>query len=262
MKPEILKSNLLRPGKKFIATEDIKDTTFPPHTIGFFAYFRNPDRDYQDVAYAKTSIIRRGKGGQDRVETKEISFPVFTDKSMLEHEDYLPLGRKYYIHIEELPIDVKSVLDFEIMDYLGWASAYAAYLKYITKSFVSPAKRAVWSNDTVPRPIVTAGRIPSLFNNDPEETKAHFIPEERRMEFILAARKLESRLTKCICHYKKSTLASVLNSSHFVVYTNENYYKVADKKLAENTVSFYKEKYKHVEELVQRNNHIMAKRRG
>jgi hypothetical protein len=262
MKPEILKSNLLRPGKRFIATEEVKDTTFPPYTMGFFAYFRTPDRDYQDVGYAKVSIIRRGKNGQERVEIKEISFPIFTDKRMFEHEDYLPRGRKYYIHIEESPIDLKSVLDFEIMDYLGWSTAYVSYLKYLTKSYVSPAKRAIWSNDTVPRQLVSAGRIPSLFNENPEQTKMHFGTAESRVDFVMAARQLESKLTKCICSYKKSALASVLNSSHFVVYTNENYYEVADKKLAENTVSFYKEKYKRVEELVQRNNHIMAKRRN
>jgi len=262
MKPNILKSNLLNPGAKFVATNEVKDTTLPPHSSGFFSYFKNPDRDYQNVAHGVAIIVRRGKTGQQRVEVKDISFPVFTDKRMLKYEDYLPIGRKMYIHIKERESFIKEDLStVKSLDFLGWAHAYATYLKYIVTNHVHPVKRAGWSDETIDRPLIRAMRIPSLFNEDSNATLDSFGSDEYRRNFVTSARKLEAKLIKCICSYKKSVVASILNSSHFVVYTNQKYYKVVDEKLADDTVLFYKEKHKKLDELINKNEDNQLRRR-
>jgi hypothetical protein len=259
MKPNILKSNLFSPGTKFIATDDVKDTTLPPHSVGFLSFFKNPDRDYQNVVYALAIVIRRGKAGQERIEQKEISFPIFTDKKMLEHEDYLPLGRKFYIHIEEESFNEKTLMNIAPLEFLGWCLAYTRYLKYITKNFVYPTKRANWTEEMVSRSLMDADKILSNFTDSPAGALRLYSSGNFRHDFIVAARKLESKLTKCICSYKKSTVASILNSSYFIEYTNDNYYEVMDKRLAKNTVSFYKNKYKKISDLVEKNKALKKK---
>ncbi len=261
MKPNILKNNLLNPGSKFIATSEVKDNTLPPNSEGFFSHFINPDRDYQNVVHGVVTIIRRGKTGQQRVEAKEISFPVFTDKRMLKHEDYLPIGRKMYLHIKERESFIKSDLSkIASLDFIGWALAYSSYLKYIVTNFIYPAKKARWSDETIDRTITRATRIPSLFNEDSERTLDTFSTLEYRNAFVMAIRKLESKLVKCTSSYKKSVVASVLNSSHFVAYTNQNYYKIVDEKLVDSTVLFYKEKYNKLDALDKRNGNNEMKR--
>lgn len=262
MKPNILKSNLLNPGTKFIATSDVKDTTLPPSSTGFFSYFKNPDRDYQDVAYGAVSIIRRGKTGQERLESKEISFPVFIDKRMLEQDDYLPLGRRYYLHIEEEPINYESLIKAKPLEFLGWSHAYVMFLKHITNNFVYPAKRAKWSPETVDQILVDARRFTQQFSDDSRATLATYGQEEFRRSLILAIRKLESKLVKCICSYKKGAIASILNSAHFVDYTNEEHYEVTDKDLAKSTVSFYQEKHQKINALVEKNRINMDMKKG
>lgn len=253
MKPNILESNLFNPGVKFIATDDVKDTTLPPNSIGFFSYFKNPDRDYQDVVYARVSIIRRGKSGQQRVEQKDISFPIFTDKKMLEQEDYLPIGRKFYLHIQKEMFSNAHLMEVSHLEFLGWAFAYSKYLKYLVGNFVHPSKRANWSEKTVGDSLMSGEKITAHWANDPAATVVRYASEEFRRDYIIAARRLESKLIKCIFSYKKSVIASILNSAHFLEFTNKNYYEVVDKKLAKNTVSFYKEKYKQVEATEKRN---------
>lgn len=262
MKPNILKSNLLSPGTKFIATSDVKDTTLPPFSTGFFSYFKNPDRDYQDVAYGAVSIIRRGKTGQERLESKEISFPIFTDKRMLEQDDYLPLGRRYYLHIEEESLDYESLLEAKSLEFLGWSYAYVMFLQHITANFVYPAKRAKWSSETVDQILIDTKRIAQHFSDDPSATIAVYAREDFRRKLISSIRKLESKLMKCICSYKKGAIASILNSAHFIDYTNEEHYEITDKDLAKNTVSFYQEKHKKINDLVEKNRVSMEMKKG
>jgi len=260
MKPNILKSNLFNPGTKFIATDDIKDTTLPPNSLGFFSFFKSPDRDYQNVVYARVIIIRRGKTGQERIEQKEISLPIFLDKRMLDHEEYLPIGRRLYLHVKEEPFAERNLMSISPLEFLGWCLAYTRYLKYITESFIYPTRRAHWDEQVVGRNIYNADKIATFFVDSPAETIRTFAGRDFRNEFVVSARKLESKLIKCVCSYKKSTVASILNSSYFVEHTNENHYKVVDEKLAKNTVSFYKKKYAKISDIVEKSRRLRKKR--
>lgn len=262
MKPNILKNNLFNTGTKFIATSDVKNSALPPSTLGFFSYFKNSDRDYQNVVYAMVSIIRRGKTGQQRIESKEISFPIFADEKMLEKEDYLPVGRSYYLHIEKSPFSHENLMEIEPLDFLGWAYAYVMYLQYVASSFVYPSKRAQWSGDTVDGALLEAKRLSKHFGDDPNATLAVYAREEYRHVLVSAIRKFESKFAKCVCSYKRGAIASILNSAHFLDYTNKEYYEVVDKDLAKNTVSFYQEKYKKINDLVGRNNINIEKKKG
>jgi len=262
MKPNILKSNLFNPGVKFIAAGDVKDNTLPPGSLGFLSYFKNPDRDYQNVAHAAVIVIRRGKAGQDRVEQRDVSFPIFTDKRMLKHDEYLPIGRKFYIHIKKEPFTKKDLMDVSPLEFLGWCYAYSKYLRYITKNYVYPAKNAVWTDETVGRHLTSTGRIPEHFVEDPAATTRTFACKEFRSDYITAARKLEAKLIKCVCSYKKTAVAAALNSSCFVEHTNENHYEVVDPKLTKPTVDFYKAKYDKILSLIEEHKFLMKKSRG
>jgi len=256
----ILKSNLFNPGTKFVATDDVKDTTLPPGSLGLFSFFKKADRDYQNVAIGTVVIIRRGKGGQNRIEVKDISFPIFTDKRMLEHEEYLPIGRKLYIHIEEEPFAKNNLAELPPLEFLVWCYAYTKYLRYIVGNFVYPASRASWKESAVGRALITAERIPEYFADNMSNTYKTLANTDFRTSFVVSARRLESKLAKCICSYKKATIASILNSSHFIEHTNKNHYIVADKNLVENTISFYGEEYEKISSLVERNKAAMRKK--
>jgi len=261
MKPKILKSNLLNTGTRFVATNDVKDTVLPPGSVGFFSLFKNPDRDYQNVVHNTAVIIRRGKGGQDRLEAKEISFPIFTDKRMLEHEEYLPTGRKLYIHVEEKPFTEKSLMEVKPLEFLGWCYAYNRYLNYLTRNYAYPAKNNGWINEVVGRILTNVDVLPEHFSGDPKSALRTFSTPKFRAEYIMAVRKLEARLVRCMCSYKKTVMAAVLNSSYFVEHTNKKHYEVVDKKLTKDTIAFYKTKYDELSKMVD-NNRISTKKKG
>jgi len=260
MTPNILKNNLLNPGIKFTVDDGVKDTTLPPGSLGFFSFFKKPDRDYQNVVHGTMVIIRRGKGGQDRLETKDISFPIFTDKRMLEHEEYLPIGRKLYVHIKEEPFTSKNLMELKPLEFLGWCCSYNKYLQYVVGNFACAAK-PFWKEHSVGRPIMDSCRIQEHYGEGQANTLRVFGGADFRSSFIVAARKLESKLSKCICNYKKAAVASILNSSHFVEHTNKNHYIVVDKRRVKDTVSFYTKKYEKISDLVEKNR-VTNKKKG
>lgn len=246
---ERLDCRLIKPGERFIVTDDVKESTFGPGTIGFLAYVKNPDPDYEDVAHIMVSIIRRGKGGKGRLNSGSLSVPIFLDKRMLDHKNYLPVGRRHYVHIEPHPHEVQDLMKLEALDFLGWATAYAKYLHYLIDRIAKP-KKGLWPQDTKD-PLARAYRLFDHFSNDEAHTIEMYADRlEWRELFIQRARKMESALIKCALRYKDSVVKMVLNSARFVKYTNEEYYQVAKKGATKKTVKFYKDKEKIVEEMI------------
>jgi hypothetical protein len=243
-----LVSNLLIPGTKFVVTEDVKESTFGPGTTGFLSYMKNSDSDYEDVANVVVSIIRRGKGGKRRLDVSNMSIPIFSDPRMLEHKNYLPIGRRHYVHIERIDFDTENLMEIIPMDFLGWVAAYSRYLNYLVQHVAKP-KKGLWPND--PHQTLNIGmRLPDIFLQNEEETIATLTNEAWRQQFIGEARAKESALIKCALRYNQSVVKTTLNSAQFVEYTNEEYYEVSDKDLATATVKFYKDKAAIVKEMM------------
>lgn len=243
-KPEILQHCLFNTGVRFTVIPDVKETTFSPGSIGFMSYVKEADNDYQNVAYMTAIVVRRGKGGIQRVNASGMSIPVFRDERMLEHENYLPLGRRYYVHIEKMPLEEKHLLDIDDLSFLGWACAQAKYLNHLILNVTRPKAKKLWPSGQKNNPLVHANRFPEHFDGDKELTLEKFTNKGFREAFIMEARRMEAYLAKCVLLHKRNIAAILLNSAHFMDYTNEKYYEVTDKKLAKNTVKFYEDKYK------------------
>lgn len=243
-----LVSNLLIPGTKFVVTNDVKESTFGPGTTGFMSYMRSADNDYEDVANMVVSVIRRGKGGKRRLDISNVSIPIFVDPRMLEHKNYLPIGRRHYVHIKSTNFDVEDLMEVVPMDFLGWAAAYSRYLNHIVNSIAKP-KKGLWPSD-LHQNLNIAMRLPDTFAQNEDEIIDVVAHKDWREAFVREARAKESALIKCALRYNETVVKAALNSAQFVEYTNEEYYEVSDKDLATATVKFYKDKAAIVKEMI------------
>lgn len=243
-----LASNLLTPGMKFVVTEDVKENTFGPGTTGFMSHIKNADSDYEDVANVVVSIIRRGKGGKQRLDVSSMSIPIFSDLRMLKHKNYLPIGRRHYVHIKSINFDVDDLMTMPSIDFLGWAAAYSRYLHHLVQSIAKP-KKGLWPNDSHHN-LNIGMRLPDIYLQNDEATIAALNTEAWKDQFIVEARAKESALIKCALRYKEAVVKATLNSAQFLEYTNEEYYEVSDKDLTAKTVKFYKDKAQIIKEMI------------
>ena len=244
-----LTSKLMAPGTKFIVTDDIKDNTFGPGTIGIMSYIIKKDVNFENVAHAYVTIIRRGKGGMDRVNHNQINFPIFFDKRMLEHEDYLPTKRKYHVNIKAIDYETLNLLKVKPLDFLGWASAYASYIKYIINS-MAITSQGVWPSD--PGNVMNiARRIASSYDESKKSTEKYYANNEWRRMFIIEARRMESALIRCVLKYRQVVSDITKNAANFIKFTNDGYYKVADEKDIEKTIKFCDEKSKFIGRMIK-----------
>lgn len=249
---DILTSHLYPTGTKFIVTPEVKGNSFTPATTGFIAYMTETDMDYQNVASMKVVLTRRGKRGQNRVNIHDMSIPIFTNEEMLKHENYLPIDRRSYSHIESTPFDAPDLLGINPLDFLGWACSYATYIRHLAFNMSYP--RGI-NNKLWPRENNILEEIFSLshrFEDSPEEFLRRYGEKDFRIAFISKARESESILTKCSISYKNLVVSAILNSAYFLKYTNEEYYKVENEKLVKNTIAFYEKQYKKVKSLTVR----------
>ena len=243
-----LDCSLLVPGAKFIVNKDVKENTFGPGTIGIMSYIKNADLDYENVAHVVAVIIRRGKGGIQRLNVNSMSIPVFANPKMLEHKNYLPVGRRHYVHIDPFPYKEGDLLKVSALDFLGWSTAYMKYLYYLATSIARPKKSSIIPQDNG-HPLAIANRMPDYFDSNRDETLDKFSEEKFRKSFIKISRAAEASLIKCVLMYQKMTTAIALNSANFMKYTNDEYYEVTNKKEAENTITFYEDKLRIIEEM-------------
>ncbi len=238
---KILESNLFTPGTKFIVTADVKENTFGPGTLGVMSYVNNGDNDYEDVANIFAIITRRGKGGVPRVNLNSISVPVYSDPRMLNKDNYLPTGRRHYVHIERVPFSHEDLLALDPLDFLGWGAAYIKYLQYLATNIAKPKKQNILPADNN-NTLVIMSRLQEYFDSDRDAALVNYSTDVFRRAFITEARKLESSLIKCVLVYKRKVANIALNSARFMDYTNKEYYEVTDKEEAKNTIKFHEEK--------------------
>ena len=245
----LLTSKLVAPGTKFIVTSDIKDSTFGPGTIGIMSYIIKKDANFENVAHAYVTIIRRGKGGMDRVNHNQISFPIFFDKRMLEHEDYLPIEKKYHVNIETIDYEMLNLLKIKPLDFLGWADAYTSYIRHIINSMATMSK-GIWPSN--PNHVVNeARRIIVLYDEDKKAAEKYYANDKWRKKFIIETRRMESALIRCVLKYKQLVSSITKNAADFIKFTNNDYYKVADEKETERTIKFCDEKNRFIERMIK-----------
>jgi hypothetical protein len=249
---ELLKCCLPETGDKIIVNADVKDTTFTPGTLAYMAHMNEPDNDYQDVVRVRAVVIRRGKTGMDRINVNSLSLPIFRDPRMLEHENYLPVGRKYYVHVDKEKMPSAHVLDMDDINFLGWACARALYMNYLTTTFAKKNITSLWPNSNKD-PVVAAARFTEYFESDPKATIEKFAANVAfREQFIAKIRTLECASAKAAILYHKRVESAILNSAKFMVYTNDKYFVVTDKEEAKATVTNYEKRLQWLDKMTMK----------
>jgi len=253
-RPNILTNHLYLTGTRFIVMPDVKGNLLTPSSIGFMSYMIETDFDYQNVANIRVVIIRRGKGGQNRINVNDMSIPIFTSGDMLKHENYLPVERRTYSHIESIPFDEVDLLDISPLDFLGWACAYATYLRHLALNLSYPrgVSTRLWPDGQHSNILEDIYLLSQRFEESPKAFLKEYGAGGYRTAFISKARELESTLIKCAASYRKSVVDAILNSAHFLKYTNEEYYKVVDEKLVKNTIDFYEKSRDQIESMIKK----------
>lgn len=201
-KVALLNSNILNPGTKFVVTDDSVDSTIGPGTTGFISHIIGHDQDYANVVYARTILTKRGKLGKERLDTGEMSMPIFDIKS----DDMVKImpdeKRRYYVHIEPLKLSYASVEEMSNIEFIAWAQVCAAYVRKLN----GKAKQmTVWpadGNDILNRMY----NIVNYYGEDAAITKDEYGKKDIRDNFVRAFRLMESTLIRCALSYKIKTI--------------------------------------------------------
>lgn len=248
MNKEILLSNLLEPGTMFKVTDDFKDNTFSPGSIGFISFVNGVDESYQDVAKVLVVITRRGKGGKSRLMSANICIPIFT----VDHKGFRKLlpdngARKYFMHIEQHAPFAIDVMSLTPLAFLGYGTAISKRIKHMSDQ----CRHRKWP-ESKSNPINVLKRLPDYFEEDPEGMLAKYANDDFRETFIAEARRLTSSLVRVHLQLEIIRTKTELNAAEFLAFTNKgefipkdaedkvNEYEFTnDNALLKRTVAFY-----------------------
>lgn len=189
-----LTSQIFNTGTKFIVTDDTKDSTFGPGTVGFVSYVKGHDQDYPNVAYFNAAIIRRGKTGKKRIDFSEMSTPIFDFKDDNLVKVMPEEKRRYYVHIEPVLPYEDRVQRMSDIDFLGWAHSQA---RYVQKLSTRAKHVAVWPSESA-SPL---NRILNMNENYSEDMDDSLTNAVSREKFSKSIRMLESTLVKSALLY-------------------------------------------------------------
>lgn len=198
----LLNSNILSPGTKFTVTDDSVDSTIGPGTTGFISHVIGHDQDYVNVVYMRTTLIKRGKLGKERLDTGEMSVPVFDIKSDDMFKIMPDEKRRYYVHIEPLVPSYAAVEEMSDIEFIAWAQACAAYVR---KLHGKAKQMTAWPTDGGDI-LNRMHNIVSYYGEDAETTKKEYGSKDIRDSFVRAFRLMESILIKCASAYKMKTI--------------------------------------------------------
>ena len=233
MSKEVLQSYLFEAGAKFIVLDQVKDGTFGPGSLGYISYIKSLDDNYQNLAKVVAVIIRRGKGGKDRLSVHTLYMPVF----VFENENFDKLmpdsNRKYYIHIEREGDPIMSVSDMNILDFLGWAAAITVRLKKMSES----CKHRKWPEDKS-NPLNRISRLHQHFEQDPEGHQEEYNNEDFRNHFVAECRKMNSAMARIHLQFDLKKVELELNAAEFLEYTNKGEFIPEDAKDKTNEYEF------------------------
>ena len=195
-KTEVIENNMLRPGSKFTVIDGVTDSTFGPGTTGFVAYVKGFDQDYQNVVFLECVISKRGKTGKSRMDTAQISVPIFNVDDKKFSEMMPDEKRRYYVYIKPEPVP-GSLMEVDGMDFIGMSFARALFLHKLS---TRANRMNVWpkSRDDMLNKFLNMN---SFFDENPEEVIDRFSTEDIRMGFITKSRIIEATLLKCSLAY-------------------------------------------------------------
>jgi hypothetical protein len=214
---KMLKSKIMVPGTKFVISEDTEDGSFGPGTTGVISYVKGHDQDFPNVYFLRAVIVRRGKGGKNRLEQADLSTPIF-DTGKKGMSKVLPENkRKYFVRIEPEVLPCVRVEDLERYDFLGWAFATTLFLQKLA----GHAKHyRVWpeSGDHI---LNKMKLLDDYYTEDPDYVEESMTSQEIRREFLSILRPLQSTLALSTLIYM-GRVSSLEKQAAEVLYHNHS----------------------------------------
>ncbi|MEA3296173.1 MAG: hypothetical protein U9Q27_03495 [Patescibacteria group bacterium] len=191
-------NNIVRPGIMFQVIKPTKDNIFRVGTIGFIKYVEGQDQNFPNIVFYKVIIIRRGKSGKFRLESNEISVPIFLPKHENIENIFSKVNHKHFLFINtSLNLMPKNILNFDNYSFLGWATSWGHFLN---KLYTKVKGIEAWPhNKNHILNIIT--RLPNKFIETPEHTLKTFTTKQFRTKIIMEIRRFESVLSRCAIKY-------------------------------------------------------------
>jgi len=197
---ELLKCNITDAGSMFTVGESIKDTTFPPGTLGFTSFIQGPDYEIPNIVFQQVVTIRRGKGGKPRLNTNTLLCPIFP--LFPEHKKKVfttDEERKYFVDLELVNPPLCNLTDpnkVPSIEFMGWVLARALFVKELDKANYPP------NNEIMQAIGLGGGKQMNVWKTTKTSILSEFITKAERyfndgmedrleMEFCLPGRRAE-----------------------------------------------------------------------
>jgi len=250
----MLQSNIRGCGAPYTVSKESEDNVYKPGTLGLLSYVKGVDLDYPNVVYFFVVTVRRGKGGKQRLDFNEISFPIFNTPNLIDlskkKEFMPPLDRRYFVMTETLPLVFSHALNMDGHDFLAWSCCHAKYLSQLRKTTNG---FRMWPKDKkhVMNVMNSMDNYMNSQHFDEEQrqnTYNHYTDGEARDKFIRKMRHISSALTQCHVSYKQRVAKAELEA---IMHINKNLKAFgADKKEAGDARIYHEKKYKKISQLI------------
>jgi hypothetical protein len=248
---ERIESKIFAPGSKITVTPDLRGAV-QPGSIAFVAFFRRGHKEWVHGTVIKIIIIRRGKGGQNRIESRSIVVPTFFIDGDEKFMASIPTGWKELMNIELVPVP-RSLVASSSMDFLGWACAYTNFLYDASKQY---NMTHAWPADP-DDPVNICLRLESHFESKPQAILAKAKDRELRADLVIGIRALEARLSGAVLGYmSKVSYHNVRMCSYFEKFNND--VPVVTKSAINRSNKYFEDEYRAVSTL----QHIRDNRMG
>lgn len=232
-----MKNNLFRTGQKFVVVEPTTDSAYTAGSTGYMAFVEKQDNSFANVARVQAVIIRRGKGGKERIECLHLYFPIFRvdDKAF---QKVMPEKgmRRGYVHPEIEGPAILNVMDLSDIEYLGWAIACIKAMRWM----VEKCKHHQWPSSQQ-HIFNKLGRVAEYFNADPEnlgKIKNQLASPDSRVGFLAELRPAFASLVRVNLSEAVLVAEMLHTAAEFLEFTNSGKFIPKDAKDKKNEFHF------------------------
>jgi len=216
MPEDILISNLTRPVTFFKVGDEIKDTAFPPGTLGFISDIEGVDGVFQNVAKMRTVVIRKGKGGKNRLMRLQVKTPIF----FLNDETFQKILPKpgtvrYFANVKPQPLE-QDIFKLSSVKFLGFMTATADRIKRLSDR----CRHKKWPEQKS-HPVNVGRKLPDYFSDDPEYTIDKYCNAGFKEVFAKECNKMLASLTKVVVEKEFDVITTMASAASFLLFTNK-----------------------------------------
>lgn len=214
-----IKETLLDPGRKFVVSDQIKEASVGPGTLGWVSQINSGHENWQNVAKISCVLTRKGKSGKPRIERVELLIPVFYHFDNGENfAKIMPevSSNRWYMLIEPDGSSEENIMETQTIDFIGWATAAAWNLR----NTIGKTRYGNWPEDQQ-HPLNRFQRMNEMFNEDPARFISQYDNPAERTKAISAIRSMETSVFKIRMAQAIRKMDIILNSAEFLIYVNK-----------------------------------------